>query len=342
VKKVKIIGQIVIALVLSAVGLVLWAVFKTTPDQNITLRAAFARPPAGQGVEFGVYRSEKYRFEFKYPTSWGSPIEKDGSISFGVATSDEWWGMKLGIRIAPQADGSLNQIITNLEAPQEGIKFVDIHRITIGGVGAIKYVEHRHGGFFADNIYVSHNGYAFNIFYGNRMEREWESTQTKTEVEKVLSSFKFTNSEPAYVVQQCEKGYEEFPITELYTGMPAAVDFDTYPEAREYRTKINEGASAGANFAGRHSFVSWGMGTGIRRSAIIDTESGQITSYGLEGGTAGQALYDPEGEEIYTFAFRKDSSLLLVPNGFSLEYYQFVDGELKFICQDDQLHYNYD
>jgi len=48
------------------------------------------------------------------------------------------------------------------------------------------------------------------------------------------------------------------------------------PQAREFRTAISRGATAGVNFAGRFTIVGWGCGAACLDWAVIDRRTGQV------------------------------------------------------------------
>lgn len=66
---------------------------------------------------------------------------------------------------------------------------------------------------------------------------------------------------------------------ELFTGKPALVDFESFPEAQMYRTVINAEVEEGANFAGHYRLATWGCGTNCYGYAVIDLRSGKIIEY---------------------------------------------------------------
>ncbi len=138
-------------------------------------------------------------------------------------------------------------------------------------------------------------------------------------------------------VEHCNKRFEDFPVSEIYTGVPAPVDFESYPAAKEFRTKIIEGAKLGPNFAGRYTFVMWGRGTGARDGAIIETETGKIIDYGIQSGNPGLPLKDAaNNQEFYNFSYRQDSTLLLTQDFVTLNSYNLTNNKLEFLCHDDQ------
>jgi hypothetical protein len=75
--------------------------------------------------------------------------------------------------------------------------------------------------------------------------------------------------------------FANYPAGTVYRERPAVVDFSSWPAAEQFRTRIEAGASEGANFAGHYTVVTWGCGTSCQNSAIIDTTTGRIVVYGI-------------------------------------------------------------
>lgn len=76
--------------------------------------------------------------------------------------------------------------------------------------------------------------------------------------------------------------YDDFrrhPVSETYTGTPAAVDLESHPQARQFRTRLTEGAKQGPNFAGRYTVVEWGCGTSCQQLAVIDARTGHVSDW---------------------------------------------------------------
>jgi len=90
--------------------------------------------------------------------------------------------------------------------------------------------------------------------------------------------------------------FEEFPVKVIHSAAPAPVDFNSNPEAREYRTRLKEAASKGSNFAGHYALAEWGCGSNCQVLTVIDSENGKV----LTGAGANR------GKD-----FRVDSSLLI-------------------------------
>lgn len=64
-----------------------------------------------------------------------------------------------------------------------------------------------------------------------------------------------------------------------FTGEPAPVDFESFPEARMYRTVINAEVEEGANFAGHYRLATWGCGTSCYGYAVVDLRTGKMLEY---------------------------------------------------------------
>jgi hypothetical protein len=85
--------------------------------------------------------------------------------------------------------------------------------------------------------------------------------------------------------------FEDYPVTQTFTGKPAAPILAT-PETRRYRTRIRNGVStgsdvwigtgknlrksAGPNFAGSYFVIRWGCGSQCGMMATVDAKTGAI------------------------------------------------------------------
>lgn len=104
--------------------------------------------------------------------------------------------------------------------------------------------------------------------------------------------------------------FEDFPVRTVYRGRPARVDFRSDPTARQFRTRLTQGAKEGPNFAGHYTVVEWGCGTNCGVSTIVDAITGKV--------------YDGEGAERGT-AFRLDSYLFIADPPHSPEGNAYPD-----------------
>ena len=108
--------------------------------------------------------------------------------------------------------------------------------------------------------------------------------------------------------------FEEYPALSMYSGPVAAADFATNEAAQHHRTAIRKDM-IGVNFGGEYVFAYWGCGEGCKGSAVVNAESGEILTYGLQA-----AGYD----------FRRDSRLLIASGD---EYYVVENNQFKQLCE---------
>lgn len=66
---------------------------------------------------------------------------------------------------------------------------------------------------------------------------------------------------------------------EVFSGVPAEVDFSSNPDAALFRTTITEQAKEGPNFAGHYTLATWGAGMERQGYAVIDAKTGEIIAY---------------------------------------------------------------
>ena len=118
--------------------------------------------------------------------------------------------------------------------------------------------------------------------------------------------------------------FEKYPA-EVYVGKPAKPDFASFPEARQYKTRIRGAFSGGVNFAGKYAITTWGCGMGCAVAISLNIQTGEISPFQVP----------VSGEEFYGVSFDyKPNSKLLRANwreGYELcvsrEY--VLDGEAK-------------
>jgi len=89
-----------------------------------------------------------------------------------------------------------------------------------------------------------------------------------------------TTTDKNNLLDECPN-LEDYKPLAPYTGPVAEVDFDTFPDARQFSGVINEGVKKGSNFAGSYSVVEWGCGTACQNEAVVNLETGKIVALGL-------------------------------------------------------------
>src|SRR2546423_14662404 len=131
--------------------------------------------------------------------------------------------------------------------------------------------------------------------------------------------------------------FEDYPAP-VFKGRMAALKLNG-SEARNFRTRLREGAQQGVNFAGHYTVVQWGCGAGCLQVAFIDAKTG--------------AVFFPEklngfgvwfwGEKDYDAVQFKPDSRLLVVSGFpaseggkdepksGLHYYEGTGRRLRLV-----------
>jgi hypothetical protein len=109
-------------------------------------------------------------------------------------------------------------------------------------------------------------------------------------------------TEPAKSQIEDAPRFEDFPVTEIFRGAPAAPLLIT-PGERLYRTRIRNGVSKGegvwrdkiqqpgVNFAGHYIIVGWMCGSPCGMMAVIDALTGRVYKPPISG--------DDEGRESF-------------------------------------------
>jgi hypothetical protein len=70
--------------------------------------------------------------------------------------------------------------------------------------------------------------------------------------------------------------FQQFSVSRIYRGTPAAVNLNSNPDARRFRTALRDGAKKGPNFAGHYTVVTFGCGTSCQSLAIVDARTGAV------------------------------------------------------------------
>jgi hypothetical protein len=69
--------------------------------------------------------------------------------------------------------------------------------------------------------------------------------------------------------------FEDYPVTEQWSGGPAPVKLTTTSE-RMFKTRLAEASTQPPNFAGHYKVVYWGCGSNCAAAAFIDLPTGQV------------------------------------------------------------------
>ncbi len=105
-----------------------------------------------------------------------------------------------------------------------------------------------------------------------------------------------------------------------------AIDFDSHPDARNFRTRLEENLGDYANFAGQFILTMWGCGTMCQQIALIEVETGRV--------------FMPE-EFVSSFGVCfKESSSLLILNPVDKAFIDDMDGELPAWFNVHYYHWN--
>ncbi|HUX80130.1 MAG TPA: hypothetical protein VMW10_10370 [Alphaproteobacteria bacterium] len=72
--------------------------------------------------------------------------------------------------------------------------------------------------------------------------------------------------------------FSTYPVSEIdvLKEKPAPVDLSSHKGAKTYKSKLQEGAEKGPNFAGHYTVVSIGCGTQCQENWVIDAKTGKI------------------------------------------------------------------
>lgn len=104
----------------------------------------------------------------------------------------------------------------------------------------------------------------------------WQTQKTA-----IVSKSDLINDAMSQTKTVCDVAVQEQQKTglEAFTGEAAAVDFETNPDAKLFRSTITDQVAEGANFAGHYAVATWGCGTECQGYSIIDVLTGKIIEY---------------------------------------------------------------
>lgn len=119
--------------------------------------------------------------------------------------------------------------------------------------------------------------------------------------------------------------FDRYPVEEVFTGKPAAVDNDAAKDWRPYRSNLRRAQATGPNFAGRFTLSQWNCGLRCTQVVLLDTATGKPVAQ-LQAATG--------------VRYRLDSELLIanppesIPAGDKrtrTKYYRFTAGDFTEI-----------
>jgi hypothetical protein len=129
----------------------------------------------------------------------------------------------------------------------------------------------------------------------------------------------FAQTSPTALSSEQLPTFADFPAQTRSIGVPARPTLQT-PGQRRFRTRINQAARNGPNFAGHYTIAEWGCGTSCVSVAVIDAETGVVYEgpFGILPNALlayGQALRfdrDAKGKYLYDeLSYRLNSRLLI-------------------------------
>ncbi|HEX5036152.1 MAG TPA: hypothetical protein VFX30_03240 [bacterium] len=99
--------------------------------------------------------------------------------------------------------------------------------------------------------------------------------------------------------------FEDFPVTEKFTGTPAAPAL-TDPDTKRFKTRLTDASKGEPDFAGSFIVAKWGCGSGCLDGAILDAKTGRVFFFPF---TVVSPIPNNTGWGI---EYRRDSSLFVV------------------------------
>ena len=99
--------------------------------------------------------------------------------------------------------------------------------------------------------------------------------------------------------------FKDYPVTETFQGPNAPIKLS--PDARNFKTRLQDAAKQKPNFAGHYIVTYWGCGTGCRDTWIVDAKTGKASS--LPFTIVSFPGDDPKAEALQ---YQVDSKLLII------------------------------
>lgn len=140
--------------------------------------------------------------------------------------------------------------------------------------------------------------------------------------------------------------FEDYAVPPRFKGRPANVNLRSHREARQWRTRLREGAKEGPNFADHFTVVTWGCGTDCVAIAVVDARNGNVympeALHTLSTVNIHDAVLDDD-----VLPFRMDSRLLVavgMPNEDTkqrgVSYYEWTGTDLRLIFRVNRKWYD--
>ena len=80
-----------------------------------------------------------------------------------------------------------------------------------------------------------------------------------------------------YTKLKFKSKFDMYPVDSIYKGKLSKPNFETDPNAKEFRTRIKFGCNySGVNFAGHYTIIEWGCGCACQEMAVVDRITGKI------------------------------------------------------------------
>ena len=70
--------------------------------------------------------------------------------------------------------------------------------------------------------------------------------------------------------------YSDYPVHKMLTNKVSKIEYPGNPDARAFRTRLQEAVGESADFAGSYRVISWGAGTMALRAALVEVKTGKV------------------------------------------------------------------
>ncbi|OTG95522.1 hypothetical protein [Acinetobacter sp. ANC 3832] len=124
--------------------------------------------------------------------------------------------------------------------------------------------------------------------------------------------------------------FSEYPVKSVYTGTTARLDISD-PDARMFRTRLNDALQQKADFAGEYVTTMWGCGASCRMYSFVNKRTGKLLQAGFGGEENSEDVIatNPWSRLLVTQEEHMDQNYAV--ESLTVRFYVLENGELKLI-----------
>lgn len=124
--------------------------------------------------------------------------------------------------------------------------------------------------------------------------------------------------------------FSEYPVKSVYTGTTARLDISD-PDARMFRTRLNDALQQKADFAGEYVATMWGCGASCRMYSFVNKRTGKLLQAGFGGEENSEDVIatNPWSRLLVTQEENMDQNYAV--ESLTVRFYVLENGKLKLI-----------